>query len=66
MVRALVGTMVEIGQGKREPEDMHRILEARDRRAAGPAAPAWGLFLVDVRYKPQLQALIEEVERNVE
>ncbi len=66
MVRALVGTMVEIGQGKREVGDMHRILQARDRRAAGPAAPAKGLFLTDVRYKPQLQSLIEGVEGNVE
>ena len=50
MVRALVGTMVEVGWGKRPPEDMSRLLAAKDRRLAGPAAPAAGLYLVEVIY----------------
>ena len=50
MVRAMVGTLVEVGQGKRTPEDMKRILEAKDRRAAGYTAPAQGLYLVKVCY----------------
>jgi tRNA pseudouridine38-40 synthase len=50
MVRAIVGTLVEVGQGKREPEEMKRILEAKDRRAAGYTAPAHGLYLVAVIY----------------
>ena len=50
MVRAMVGTLVEVGQGKRAPEDMKRILEAKDRRAAGYTAPAQGLYLVAVHY----------------
>ncbi len=50
MVRAMVGTLVEVGQGKRKPEDVKRILEATDRRAAGYTAPAQGLYLMRVDY----------------
>jgi tRNA pseudouridine38-40 synthase len=50
MVRTLVGTLVEVGQGKRRPEEMAGILAAKDRRAAGATAPAHGLYLVRVTY----------------
>lgn len=50
MVRNMVGTLVEAGRGKLNPADMPRIIEARDRAAAGPTAPAHGLFLVSVDY----------------
>lgn len=50
MVRSLVGTMVEIGQGKRPPEDLAGLLKSGDRAGAGPTAPAHGLFLVEVIY----------------
>lgn len=51
MVRNIVGTLIEVGRGKFQPEDMLRILEARDRRLAGPTAPAKGLCLMSVEYE---------------
>lgn len=45
MVRIIAGTLLEVGQGKRKPEDMTAILKACDRGAAGPTAPACGLTL---------------------
>ena len=50
MVRILVGTLLEVGSGQRSPGDMSRILEARDRQAAGFTAPAQGLFLWEQKY----------------
>ncbi len=50
MVRNLVGTMIEAGRGRLAVEEMARILVARDRAAAGPTAPARGLFLRSVEY----------------
>ncbi|MCH9627326.1 MAG: tRNA pseudouridine synthase A [Chlamydiales bacterium] len=50
MVRNLVGTLVEVGAGKREVAEMQQLLDAQDRRVAGIAAPARGLFLVKVNY----------------
>jgi len=50
MVRNLAGTFVDIGRGHLEPDAMPRILAARVREAAGPTAPARGLFLDSVEY----------------
>ncbi len=52
MVRNLVGTMLEVGRGMLRPEAMEGILAARRRSAAGPTAPARGLFLHSVEYGP--------------
>ena len=51
MVRAIVGTLVEVGQGKRRPGDLMAILRAGDRDAAGQPAPPSGLCLWDVGYE---------------
>ena len=50
MVRNLVGTFILVGKGTLQPEDMTRILQSRDRSAAGATAPAGGLYLVNVEY----------------
>ena len=50
MVRIIAGTLLEVGQGKRTPESMTEILEAKDRAAAGPTAPAKGLILVKYEF----------------
>jgi tRNA pseudouridine38-40 synthase len=50
MVRNMVGTMIDVGRGYLKPEAIAGILTARERRAAGPTAPARGLFLHSVEY----------------
>ncbi len=50
MVRAIVGTLVEVGAGRRDPASMAALIESRDRGQAGDTAPAQGLTLVSVDY----------------
>ena len=50
MVRAIIGTLVEVGKGKISSEEFQRILDSKDRKRAGPTAPAHGLFLKEVKY----------------
>ena len=50
MVRNIVGTLVEVGLGKRSPDDVQRILQSRDRSQAGATAPPQGLYLMEVNY----------------
>lgn len=50
MVRAIVGTLVDVGAGKLSVEDFKQIILAKNRNLAGTSAPAQGLFLVDVGY----------------
>ena len=51
MVRAIVGTMVEVGSGKIQPEVVRKVIENKNRNSAGTSAPAHALFLVDVGYE---------------
>jgi tRNA pseudouridine38-40 synthase len=53
MVRNLVGTMLDVGRGYRRADEIPAIIEARARAAAGPTAPARGLFLHSVEYPQQ-------------
>jgi tRNA pseudouridine38-40 synthase len=50
MVRAIAGTVVEIGRGRWAADEMNKILASRDRSRAGPTAPPQGLFLISVDY----------------
>ena len=50
MVRAIVGTLVEVGKGRIESKEVMKIIDSRDRKKAGPTAPARGLFLKEVKY----------------
>ena len=50
MVRAIVGTMIDLGAGKTSLEDFREIILAKNRNLAGTSAPPQGLFLVDVAY----------------
>jgi tRNA pseudouridine38-40 synthase len=50
MVRAIIGTLVEVGKGKISAGEFRKIFESKDRKKAGPTAPAHGLFLKEVKY----------------
>ncbi|ASB50753.1 tRNA pseudouridine(38-40) synthase TruA [Alkalitalea saponilacus] len=50
MVRAIVGTLLDVGRGKITPDDFRKIIESKNRGKAGTSAPAEGLYLVDVIY----------------
>ena len=54
MVRAMVGTMFEVGRGKRSVDDFRRLIEAKDRCRAGTSAPPEGLTLIDIDYPDNL------------
>jgi tRNA pseudouridine38-40 synthase len=56
MVRFLLGAMVDLALGRRPPPDFPRLLVATDNLAASPPAPPQGLYLVAVRYSPELYA----------
>jgi tRNA pseudouridine38-40 synthase len=50
MVRAIVGSLVEVGRGRRPPEWIGELIASQNRALAGPTAPPYGLFLTAVRY----------------
>jgi tRNA pseudouridine38-40 synthase len=54
MVRAIVGTLLEVGRGKLTLEGFRKIMEKKDRGAAGASAPAQGLFLTHIEYPQEL------------
>jgi tRNA pseudouridine38-40 synthase len=54
MVRAVVGTLLDIGYGKKSIEDMHKIIASKDRSEAGSSAPSGGLFLTQIHYPKEL------------
>lgn len=51
MVRIIAGTLIEVGAGKRQPEEMVEMLERADRSCAGPTAPACGLTMIGIEYE---------------
>ncbi len=50
MVRIIAGTLIQVGAGMIEPEEMERILAGKDRELAGPTAPAHGLTMIGIEY----------------
>src|SRR5690606_2587577 len=54
MVRAIVGTLLEVGMGKRAPGDIHALIESGDRGRAGVSVPAKGLYLTEVSYPKEI------------
>ncbi|MGY8942071.1 MAG: tRNA pseudouridine(38-40) synthase TruA [Flavobacteriales bacterium] len=64
MVRAVIGTLLEIGQGKKEPEDMLQVIEALDRSVAGKSAPSDGLYLNEVNYPSSIWSYEPNVQRG--
>ena len=54
MVRAIVGTLLEIGKGRIKINDLDRIIQSRDRQNAGYSVPTEGLFLVEIVYDKEI------------
>lgn len=53
MVRIIAGTLIEVGVGARQPEELRTIIEARERSAAGPTAPAHGLTMIGIIFEQE-------------
>jgi tRNA pseudouridine38-40 synthase len=60
MIRIMVGTLVQVGLGRNRPEEIARMLAAKDRAAAGPTAPPHGLFLQWIQNRKEPETLPEE------
>jgi tRNA pseudouridine38-40 synthase len=60
MVRIIAGTVVEVGQGRRSPQDVARLLREGDRQSSGVTAPSHGLCLMQVFFKAE--SLVVAVE----
>lgn len=66
MVRAIVGTLLDVGRGKTSFQDFCDIIEAKDRSRAGTSAPPQGLYLTDIRYPEEIfvrrkEGMIEKI-----
>jgi tRNA pseudouridine38-40 synthase len=66
MVRIIVGTLVEVGMGRRNESEMSEMLAAKDRRAAGPTAPPHGLYLQWIRTGRRVVPAIEVDEEGAD
>lgn len=64
MVRKIVGTLIEVGKGRRAPSDIPQLLEARDRSRSGPTAPPEGLYLVSLEYPDPTDSLASFARRG--
>jgi tRNA pseudouridine38-40 synthase len=64
MVRKIVGTLIEVGKGRIEPEDIPRLFEARDRSLSGPTMPPEGLYLVSLEYPDPTDSLASVAARR--
>ena len=62
MVRIITGTLVEVGKGRKKPEELKDIIESRDRTKAGHTAPAEGLYLVEVYYDEKESEAFSDAE----
>jgi tRNA pseudouridine38-40 synthase len=54
MVRSIVGTLLDVGSGKSSIDDVKKIIESRDRKKAGANVPPYGLYLMSVKYPPDI------------
>ena len=63
MVRAIVGTLMEVGSGKIAPEDVRSVIESKNRCNAGMSVPACGLYLTNVKY-PYIDTLSAPLARR--
>ncbi|MEI7973394.1 MAG: tRNA pseudouridine(38-40) synthase TruA, partial [Bdellovibrio sp.] len=61
MVRNIVGTQIDFWMKGKGAEEINRVLQAKDRRQAGPAAPPQGLFLLNVEYPAHLDKLCRPI-----
>lgn len=66
MVRAMVGTLVDVGLGKSTPAEVRQILEAKNRGAAGTSVPAHGLYLTEVRYPAHIEQQLKKPCRRLQ
>jgi tRNA pseudouridine38-40 synthase len=59
MVRAIAGTLIDVGLGKTTPGEFTEIIKAKDRKRAGKSVPAKGLYLTDIKYPYPLKSIYE-------